>query len=638
MNNKPQSSFVVRVFRGLWWTVNTLRRLVLNLLFLLLLGGLLWLLLRPGPAPMQEKTALLLNWQGSVVEQRAGVSPRDGALRQLTGDDEGDQLRLRDVLAVLEAAAKDPNIPHAVLLLDEFGGAGLPVLREMGAALDRFKAAGKPVYAWGSGYDQRQYYLAAHATEVWLHPMGSVMLDGYGRYRNYYKDLFDKVGISANVQRVGQFKNAAETFSANAPSPQTLEAESYLFNDLWALWTRDVETARQLPAGSIQAGIEALPGSLVAAGGSVAQLALDSKLVTALKTREAMRARLLELGVLDDSDAKAPTFRQVSFAQYAARLEPQRGGPAIGVVVAEGEISDGTAPAGSIGGLSTADLIRRAREDENIKAVVLRVDSPGGSPFGSELVRRELELTREAGKPVVVSMGNVAASGGYWISLAADEVIADEATITGSIGVLAILPTAKEAMDKLGINAAGTTTTWLKGAYDPRRETDPRFVSLMQISIERVYADFIAMAAKARDTTPEKINAVAQGRVWTGRQALERGLVDRVGNLGDALKAARERAKLPEDVRVAYLEREPGRLQRLLAMLDVRADGALGDLAGSLLGGGEQARAATTLAAMAAGLPPGVAGPVLEDLAWLSRVSERRTPFAAVVHCLCVAP
>ncbi len=627
----------MRVLRGLWWTVNTLRRLVLNALFLLLLGGLLWLLLRPGPPPLQEQTALVLNWQGAVVEQRAGVNPRDGALRQLTGGSDSDQLRLRDVLAVLDAAAKDPNIPHALLMLDQFGGAGLPVLREMGAALDRFKAAGKPVYAWGSSFDQRQFYLAAHANEVWLHPKGAVFFEGYGRYRNYYKDLFDKVGISPNVQRVGEFKNAAETYSANAPSPQTLEAESYLFNDLWALWMRDVETARQLPAGSITAGIDALPGSLVAAGGNAAQLALDSQLVNALKTREQMRARLLELGVADNSDPKAPTFRQVSFGEYAARLKPQRSGDAVGVVVAQGEISDGVAPAGRVGGLSTADLIRRAREDKDIKAVVLRVDSPGGSPFGSELVRRELELTREAGKPVVVSMGNLAASGGYWISMAADEVIADEATITGSIGVVALLPTAKAAMDKVGINSAGFTTTWLAGAFDPRREPDPRFVTLVQASIERIYTDFTGLAAKARNTTPEKIDEVGQGRVWTGRQALDRGLVDRTGSLGDALAAARERAKLPEDARVAYLEREPGRLQRLLAMLDVRADIGLGRWAATLLGE-QYAADAAALTTLATGLPPGVAGPVLDDLAWLARVAERREPFAAVVHCLCTAP
>jgi len=635
MNHTPRPSLPLRALRGLWWTVNTLRRLVLNTLFLLLLGGLLWLLLKPGPPPLQDKTALVLHWRGTVMEQRVGLDPRAGALRQLRGDEDGDQLRLRDVLAVLDAAAKDPAVPHALLMLDDFAGAGLPVLREMAAALGRFKAAGKPVYAWGSNFDQRQYFLAAHATEVWLHPMGAVVFEGYGRYRNYYKDLLDKLGISANVQRVGEFKNAAETYSANAPSAATMEAESYLFNDLWALWQRDVEAARGLPAGSIEAGIAALPGSLVAARGNAAQLALDGQLVNALMTREQMRARLLSLGVADDSDPRAPTFRQVGFGEYAARLKPQRGGQAVGVVVAQGEISDGVAPAGRVGGLSTADLIRRARGDKDIRAVVLRVDSPGGSPFGSELVRRELELTREAGKPVIVSMGSLAASGGYWISLAADEVIADEASITGSIGVVAMLPTAKAALDKLGINAAGHTTTWLGGAYDLRRDLDPRFVTLVQASIERVYADFTGLAAQARQTTPEKIDAVGQGRVWTGRQALERGLVDRVGNLDDALAAARERAGLPEGVRVVYLEREPGRLQRLLALLELRADTRLGTLLAAAFGDAQQLRAATTLAT---GLPPGVAGPVLDDLAWLARVAERRQPYAAVVHCLCAAP
>jgi len=296
------------------------------------------------------------------------------------------------------------------------------------------------------------------------------------------------------------------------------------------------------------------------------------------------------------------------------------------VIVAQGEISDGRAPAGRIGGLSTAELVRKARDDDKIKAVVLRVNSPGGSAFGSELVRRELELTRQAGKPVVVSMGDVAASGGYWISMAADEVIADEATITGSIGVVALLPTAEGAMNKLGVRTGGVTTTWLAGAYDPRRAFDPRFGQLVQSIIDRAYLDFTTLAATARKTTPERIDEVGQGRVWSGRQAVEVGLVDRTGGLGDALTAAAERAKLPSGHRVQYLEARPGRLERLLQDIGATLVAAIGqpaDLRGTLL---------------ALGLAPAVAPEVVQDLGWLAEVAERRQPFAAVTHCLCGVP
>jgi protease-4 len=293
----------------------------------------------------------------------------------------------------------------------------------------------------------------------------------------------------------------------------------------------------------------------------------------------------------------------------------------VGVIVAEGEIIDGSAPPGRVGGRSTADLIRRARDDKQVKAIVLRVDSPGGSAFGSELVRRELELTRAAGKPVVVSMGDVAASGGYWISMAADEVIADEATITGSIGVFALLPTAERALDKVGVATGGYTTTWLAGAYDPRRPLDERFAGLVQQAVNRIYADFTAKAAAARKVTPERIDAVGEGRVWTGRQALERGLVDRVGSFGDALGAAATRAGLDEGYRVAYLEREPGRFERVLSML--------GDTASRV------ADRPVDLAAWLAGPPVPAAREVREDLAWLAGIADRREPFAAIAHCLC---
>ncbi|MDO9074541.1 MAG: signal peptide peptidase SppA [Rubrivivax sp.] len=637
------SSTLARAGRTLWWFIDASRRTLLNLLFIALLAALAWALLRGGPPALQPKTALVLDIAGRVSEQRPATG-RGTLLRQLQDDEERNGARLRDVLAVIDAAAKDPAITHALLMTDDLGAAGLPTLRELAVALQRFKAAGKPVVAWGANFDQRGYYLAAQASEVWLHPMGSINVQGYGRLRNYYKDLLDKVGVTAHVVRAGKFKNAGETYTASAPSAETLESDAALYGALWASWTTGVEQARRQPAGSVMQAIDSLPASLEAAGGDLAAWALQRQWVDALKTRDEMRAALVARGAPDDDGeaddgkvATATTFRQVHWRDYLARIKPKTGGDAVGVVVAEGGISDGRAGPGRIGGLSTAELIRRARDDKHIKALVLRVNSPGGSAFGSELVRRELELTRAAGKPVVVSMGDVAASGGYWISLAADEILADEATITGSIGVVAMLPTASEAFAKVGVNAAGSSTTWLGTAFDPRRDLDPRFERLLQASVNHVYRDFTSRAAGARKTTPEQIDAVAQGRVWAGKDALAHGLVDRLGGLGDALKSAAARGKLGEDPRVVYVEAAPGRLDRWLQRFGLAE---LGSAVAAWTADADSASGTAPLAAAAAalGLPAAAALPLLDDLAWLTSPAPRDRPFTAAAHCLCVAP
>lgn len=609
------------VLRRAWGLLDATRRAIANLLLLALLAALAWAAWHATPS-LRERTTLVLALEGPIHEQFAG-GLRASALAQAQGRPVA-QLRLRDVLAVLDAAAHDPKIERVLLVLDDFAGAGLPTLRDVAAAIDRLKAAGKPVLAWGSSFDQRQYYLAAHASEVWLHPMGSVDIEGYGGHRNYYKTALDRLGITAHVLRVGDYKNAGESFVASAPSKQTLEEDRALYDALWASYGRGVERARKLAPGSLARAIDALPEHLDAAGGDMAKMALQLHWVDALKTRDEMRSALVARGQRDGS-----TFRQIGFDDYLARQRPASSGDAVGVVVAEGAIVDGTAPGGTIGGASTAELVRRAREDEHVKAVVLRVDSPGGSAFGAELVRRELELTRRAGKPVIVSMGDVAASGGYWISTAADEVIADEASVTGSIGVVAILPSAEQALAKLGIATGGYTTSWLVDAYDPRRGLDPRLARMLQASIDHVYADFTARVAAARKTTPERIDAVAQGRVWTGAQALARGLVDRNGSFADALQAAAHRARLPAGYRVQYLENEPGRLARWLERL----------------GGGVAAALAPAGDAGALALPVRPALPVLQDaLADASLLAAAAAPGAgrragmALTHCLCRAP
>ncbi|CAH0317009.1 Protease 4 [Massilia sp. Bi118] len=613
-----------RGFGSLWRGIDATRRFVLNLLFLLIVILLLWAMFGGGIKPLAPKTALVMDLKGELVEEKAG-SVRDSAVAALSGNARR-VIQLRDVLTALDAAAKDSNISSVVLFLDEMDGGGLASLREFGAAVERVKAAGKTVVAWGGTYDQKRYMVASHANEVYLHPMGMVLIEGFGRHRNYYRDALDKVGVTVNLMKVGTYKSFAEPYIGNGPSPAAQEADSVLYNALWANYTAEVEKARRLPAGAIAKGIEELPQRMAAANGNAGKVALDWKLIDGLKTRDEVRALMVKRG---EYDAANKTYRHVAFQDYLDRHPPKLLGDAVAVVVAAGDITEGTGGPGMVGGISTANMIRAAREDKQVKALVLRVNSPGGSAYGSELIRRELELTRSAGKPVVVSMGDVAASGGYWISMAADEVIADPNTVTGSIGVFAILPTADKVVDKLGIHTAGVTTTWLADAYNPLRPLDPRFGQLIQSSINHIYDEFTTKAAIARRTTPEKIDAVGQGRVWTGGQAKERGLVDRLGSYGDALQSAAKRAHLEGDFRVAYTERPDTLFERLLERMGV-SDAQILNVQVKL----GMLPADLALDALPAGATSGVA----RDLGWLSQVASRRQPFAAVTHCLCDIP
>ena len=618
MSFKPLSS-LRRGFGMFWRALDATRRTLFNLLFLGFLILVLWAMFGGGVKPLGPKTALVLDLKGALVEQSAG-SVRDALMANVSGDVKR-TVQLRDVLSALDAAAADSNIGSVLLLLDDLDGAGMAMLHEVGLAVDRVKAAGKPVIAWGDNFDQRQYLVASHATEVYVHPMGMVNIKGLGRHRNYYRDALDKIGVTVNLMKVGTYKSFAEPYIGNGPSEAAAEAEAFLYNALWGTYTAEVEKNRELPAGAVMAMINELPARMEAAGGDTGKLALAAKLVDGLKTRDQVRDMMIARGA---PDLEGKSFRQVGFGDYLMRHRPKLFGDAVGVVVASGDITDGVAGPGAIGGLSTSNLIRKAREDDQIKALVLRVDSPGGSAFGSELIRRELELTRAAGKPVVVSMGNVAASGGYWIALAADEVIADPSTITGSIGVFAILPTAEKVVDKLGIHTAGTTTTWLADAYNPLRPLDPRFGQLVQSSINHIYREFTTKAAAARKTTPEKIDAVGQGRVWTGVQAKERGLVDRLGSYRDALASAAGRAKLDPGYRIAYIERDTSQVERLLTMFGVSAAQAM--------------TIQVKLGLLPTGLPASAVTEVTRELGWLSELTDGRKPYAAVTHCMCTMP
>ena len=618
MSFKPLSS-LRRGIGMLWRGLDATRRFVLNMFFLLIVVLLLIAIFSGGAKPLVAKTALVLELRGDLAEQNSG-SFGDALLANVGGETRR-TIQLRDLLTVLDAAAKDDNITSVVLLLDEMDGGGLAQLREIGAAIDRVKAAGKRVVAWGGMYDQKRYLLASHANEVYVHPMGMVMIEGFGRHRNYYRDALDKLGVTVNLIKVGTYKSAAEPYISNAPSQAALEADTYLYGDLWNNYTAQVEKNRKLAAGSIARGIDQLPQLMEAAGGSAAQVALNQKLVDGIKTKDEVRAMMIKRGAFDES---IDSFRQVSFNDYLGRNPQPVLGDAVGVIVAEGEITDGQGGPGVIGGVSTANQIRRAREDDAIKALVLRVDSPGGSAYGSELIRRELELTRAAGKPVVLSMGNVAASGGYWISMAADEVIADPATITGSIGVFAILPTADKVADKLGVRTGGYTTTWLADAYNPLRPMDPRFTQLIQSSINNVYKEFTTKAAVARKTSAAKIDEVGQGRVWTGAQAKERGLVDTLGSYGDALRSAAKRAKLGDDFRISYVERPGSKFERFLEMMGASTQTAV--------------NIQVKLGMLPDALPAGAVAGVAKDLGWLNELADGKKPFAAVTHCLCELP
>ena len=614
---EKRPGFLRRLVGGLWNGLDFTRRLVVNLVFLVILVLVISAMFGGGEKALKEKTTLVLAPKGEIVEQYSG-SPADVALSKALGE-EVPQTQLRDILKALDKAATDDKIAQVMLKLDSFGGAGVSTLREVGRAIDAFQKSGKKVIAFGEYLDQGSYYLAAHADEAYVHPQGMVLLEGLGRYRNYYRSALDKLGIQMHVFRVGTYKSAVEPYLLDGPSEAAREADAYWLGDVWNVFLEDVAKARRLDAAELRRGIDELPQRVAATGGDMAQLALDEKLVDGLKTIDEMRAMLIASGAKDD---EKETFRQIGMDDYLKRFPaPAAIGDAkqIGVIVAQGEIIDGSHPPGTIGGHSTSELVRKAREDRNIKAVVLRVDSPGGSGFASELIRRELELTRAAGKPVVISMGDVAASGGYWISMTSDTIYAEPTTITGSIGIFGLFPDASKTMDTLGLHTEGTTTTWLAGALDPRRPLDARVGELLQSVINAGYQDFIGKVATSRGKTPEEIDTIAQGRVWSGSQALERGLVDKIGGLNDAIADAAERAKLGSDYQLVYVEKELSGFEKFMTSFAARSRAMVSaSIADALLPGWMQ---------------PQMSGQFAQDLSLLKGWEKR--PMATYAYCFC---
>ncbi|HWP94390.1 MAG TPA: signal peptide peptidase SppA [Gammaproteobacteria bacterium] len=555
-------------FRWLWKVVDVSRRVIVNLIFFFILLLLLAALLTPKKALLPDSAALVVAPQGDIVEEYSG-DPVERAIDKSLGK-ERLEMRLRDVVAAIDAAAKDHRIKALVLRPDEmFGGPlALTKLQEIRRAVARFRESGKPVIAYGGAFDQEQYYLAAMADEVLMHPMGFVFIEGYGHFRLYFKEALDKLAIDWNVFRVGEYKSFAEPFMRNGMSPESREADLAWLNALWEEYQADVTAARKLEADALARYVDGAVPALDRHGGDAARLALEAKLVDRLVTQDEMERHLIEL-VGEDEDTHS--FNQIGVEDYLKAVDhenglvPLHGADKVAVVVASGSILPGQQKPGTIGSESTGELIRRARFDDDVKALVLRVDSGGGSAFASDLILRELELVQADGKPVVVSMSSVAASGGYWISMGADEIWAHPATITGSIGVVGMFPTLQRSLEKLGIRSDGVGTTPFAGALRPDRAMSADMKRLMQLSVDHVYRQFITKTAEARDLKLEEVDHVARGRVWSGRDARRLGLVDEFGGLEEAVEAAAARAGLESGkYSVTYIEPELSFMDRLL--------------------------------------------------------------------------
>jgi protease-4 len=570
---------IARFFKGLWDAMNFTRRLVFNLLFF---GFLFVLLAAIGAAdrarPLLERTTLVIAPEGALVEQYSCDVVSRG-LAQATGGQDCREVQLRDLLRALESARTDRHVERVLLRTDRMAFSGYASLREVSDAIARLRGAGKQVVAFGENFDQAQYLLAVQADEVYLDPMGGVLLEGLGRYRPYFREgLEDKLGVDVHLFKVGEYKSAAEPYVLDGASPEAKQADLFWMNDVWQRYLADVAKRRKVAPQQLAADIDALPADLAAAQGDLGRYALRKKLVDGLKTQEEVEALLTQRGVAEsDSDTG---FRAVDLGGYLKHIDgtltaadPR---PQVAIVVAEGEITGGEQPPGTIGGESTAALLRDARDDTAVKAVVLRVDSPGGEVFASEQIRREVVALKKAGKPVVVSMGDLAASGGYWISMNADRIYADPSTITGSIGIYGLIPTAPRALEKIGVRTDGVGTTRFAGAFDLTRPLQPEVGQVIQSVIDKGYRDFTSRVAQARNRSVAQIDAVARGRVWSGAQARERGLVDAFGGLQAAIDDAAQRAKLgkPDAYRVRYVEDAATPFERFFSRFSGTALGA----------------------------------------------------------------
>ena len=560
------SNVLMRVLRALWRGIDAARKVFVNLLFLVIVVALLALVFRSDKPDIADTTALVIAPEGRLVEQLTAKS-FDQLVEEAQGNAVPETL-LKDVLDAIETAKGDERIEVLVLDLTAFLGGRLTKLQDVAKALEDFKSSGKKVIARADFLEQDGYFLAAHADEIIVHKMGGVVLQGFGRYRMYYKEGLDKLGLDVHVFKVGTYKSAVEPYLLDGMSDAAKEANREWVGDLWRIYIDEVAAARGMTAEQLDSYAQDFPPLVSAANGDTAKAALDFGLVDQAMTRIEIRQHLIELV---GEDEEKHTFNQIGMAEYLGTLDDRFGrgakGDKVAVIIARGTILDGSHPAGTIGGDSTGALIRKARNDEDVKAIILRVDSGGGSAFASEIIRRECAAARADGIPVIASMGSVAASGGFWISTASDQIWAHPSTITGSIGIFGMFPTYQRPLaEHLGIRVDGISTAPLVGVR-PDRELPTEIGDVIQEMIEHGYREFLARVSESRGMTTEEVDAVAQGRVWSGADAYELGLVDNLGDLDDAIAAAAELADLGDDYAVSYIEKEPELMERLLSDL-----------------------------------------------------------------------
>ncbi|EJG1646979.1 signal peptide peptidase SppA [Vibrio parahaemolyticus] len=542
---KKLFKFIGLIFKGIWKSITFIRLALANLIFLLMIAVFYFAFTYTGEGrPVIEKeSALVMNLSGPIVEQRRYVNPMDSVAGSLLGNEMPKENVLFDIVDTIRYAKDDTKVSGLVLALRDLPETNLTKLRYIAKALNEFKASGKPVYAVGDFYNQSQYYLASYADKVYMAPDGGVLIKGYSAYSMYYKTLLEKLDVSTHVFRVGTYKSAIEPFIRDDMSDAAKESATRWVTQLWSAFVDDVTTNRNINAKVLNPTMEELLAEMKSVDGDLAQLAVKMGLVDELATRQDIRTLFAKEFGSDGKDS----YNAISYYDYLATIRPDYtlANHDIAVVVASGAIMDGQQPRGTVGGDTVASLLRQARNDEKVKAVVLRVDSPGGSAFASEVIRNEVEALKKAGKPVVVSMSSLAASGGYWISMSADKIVAQPTTLTGSIGIFSVITTFEKGFSKLGINTDGVGTSPFSGDGITTGLSEGASQAF-QLGIEHGYKRFISLVGSNRAMTVEEVDKVAQGRVWTGQDALSFGLVDQMGDFDDAVELAAKLANVTD--------------------------------------------------------------------------------------------
>ena len=555
------------ILRAIWNLISAFKNALGNILLLTVVAAVIFGLISKNVPQVPKSAALVINPTGFIVNQTSAVDP----VEQFLAGDQGEnsETLARDLIDAIRQAKNDDRIGAIVLEVSKLAGSSLSLYGEIGKELSAFKNSGKPVYAFGDSFSQTQYFLASYADELYINAdshsfLGGVFLQGLGSYPLYLKEALNKLFVSVHVFKAGVYKDAAETLTRQSMSEYSRQATQLLVDNLWQSYLETVSRERGIAADDISEYIENYADILDDSGGDFGKLAVAQGLIDDEISRSDWRAKMQKV-----VGKSGDTYQHIDFRSYlAATKSPIRNPESdkIAVIVASGNILDGDHPPGQVGGDSVARLIREARTEDDIKAIVVRIDSPGGSASASELIRNELALTQAAGKPVVASFSGVAASGGYWIASTANRIFATETTITGSIGVFSIFPTAEQTLNKLGIKSDGVGTTSLSDAFDFTRSLNPMFAKALQISVDHTYDKFIALVSEGRGMTREAVDAIAQGRVWTGAQGLEHGLVDAIGGIDDALASAATLAGL-DDYDLVYLEKRLTAQEQILQQL-----------------------------------------------------------------------